>query len=141
MTLYTAGYRRNGIRLHPDTFFGRLPNTAVVVDIRERRYSPGMPGYSGRCTSSAASKDREALYRLFTYRWLPELGNVKVDGVRRLPPTYKDPDVGFEMLERWLRMFGRVVIFCACEKVEECHRAWVAEEMSKRIPDLEVIHL
>lgn len=139
--LYTAGYCKGGKRIDPDAFFGSLPNTAIVVDIRACRYSPYMPGYSGKVLSSVASSNRAAIYRLFTYRWLPELGNQKVEGKRRMPPTYKDAETGFKMLETWLRLFGTIVIFCACEKAEDCHRSAIADEMQRRVPALKIVHL
>jgi hypothetical protein len=68
-------------------------------------------------------------------------------GKRVSPPVYVDPDPGFARLEELLREYGSVVIFCACSHAtlhsatHRCHRFYVAEEMSRGLPELEVVHL
>ncbi len=148
MTLYTAGYRdaHDQRRLRPEEFYGALPEEAVVVDIRSHPYSPFAPAYTGRGVEQAVHAMKPGRTEFFP---LPALGNTHRDatGKRINPPVFRDPKTGFPALEVILREYGAAVIFCACSIATEhdsrlrCHRFTVAEEMAKRLPGLNVVHL
>ncbi|HEY3267241.1 MAG TPA: hypothetical protein VGM37_09965 [Armatimonadota bacterium] len=148
MTLYTAGYRdaNDARRLPPEAFYGSLPEEAVVVDIRGHPYSPFAPAYTGSGVEHAVAAMKPGRTETFGLR---ELGNTRRDpsGKRVNPPLYRDPDAGFARLGAILEEYGGAVIFCACslstygDSLHRCHRFAVAEEMQRRYPGLNVVHL
>ena len=148
VTLYTAGYRdtETDRRLSPEEFYGSLPAEAVVVDIRSHPYSPFAPAFTGKGIAEAVDRLKPGNK---TFHALKALGNThrESSGKRISPPVYVDPEAGFAKLESWIREYGTVVIFCACSystidsATHRCHRFFVAEEMVRRLADLEVVHL
>lgn len=148
MVLYTAGYRDSVTdkRLPPELFYGSLPEGAVVADIRSHPYSPFAPDYTGSGVAAAVDRWKPGVK---TFNHLRALGNThrEPSGRRRTPPRYVDEERGFERLEGLLREAGEVVIFCACsyrtvdDPIHRCHRFFVADEMTKRLPGLAIVHL
>ncbi len=148
MRLYTSGYRDSVTdkRLPPELFYGELPEDAAVADIRSHPYSPFAPDYTGSGVNAAVDRWKPGIK---TFHNLRALGNThrNATGKRRTPPVYVDEERGFAQLEGYLHEYTSVVIFCACsyqtidETAHRCHRFFVAEEMERRIPDMEVVHL
>jgi hypothetical protein len=148
LKLYTAGYRNpvTGERLPPEEFYGGLPADAAVVDIRSNPYSPFAPDYTHKGVNAAVQRWKPGVK---TFLHLRALGNTHRDasGRRASPPIYVDSDSGFPRLEEFLREHRAVVIFCACSSAtydsatHRCHRFFVAEEMARRMPGLQVVHL
>ncbi len=146
--LYTAGYRDavTDKRLPPEEFYGSLPEDAVVVDIRSHPYSPFAPDYTGGGVRCAVERCKPGVK---SFHHVQALGNTRRDscGKRISPPCYVDAERGFPELEELIRAYGRVVIFCACSystidsPTHRCHRFFVAEEMERRMPELQVVHL
>jgi hypothetical protein len=148
MKLYTVGYRDalTDRRLSPEEFYASLPEEAVVVDIRSHPYSPFAPYFTGGGVEQAVQALKPGVK---TFYHLRALGNThrEATGKRVSPPVYVDPDTGFETLEGYLREHRAVVIFCACSyatrhsSTHRCHRFFVADEMQRRMPGLEVVHI
>src|SRR5438445_8214287 len=148
MRLYTAGYRdaETDVRLAPEEFYGRLPEAAVVVEIRSNPYSPFAPDYTRGGVPAAVERWKPGVK---TFYHVKALGNTRRDstGKRVSPPIYVDEETGFARLEELLREHDVVVIFCSCSysthdsPTHRCHRFFVADEMLSRLPNVEVIHL
>lgn len=146
--LYTAGYRHavTHKRLPPEEFYARLPEEAVVVDIRSTPYSPFMPAYTRGGVEQAVARWKPGRVEFFH---IPELGNTHKDstGKRVQPVILRDPEAGFARLLAVLEEFSAAVIFCACSHATltdshfRCHRFDVAEEARRRLPGLVVSHL
>jgi len=146
--LYTVGYRDavTDTRLEPEAFYRRLPDEAVVVDIRSHAYSPFARDYTGKGMEEAVRRWKSGVK---TFHSLRALGNIHKDasGKHRSPPVYVDGEAGFAQLEAYLKEYGAVVIFCVCSystiesETRRCHRFFVAEEMERRLPGLKITHL
>jgi hypothetical protein len=146
--LYTVGYRDpvTDKRRDPEEFYGSLPPEAVTVDIRSHPYSPFAPEYTRKGVECAVQEWKPGNK---TFYHVKSLGNTHKDttGKRITPPIYVDEERGFRELEEILREHGSAVIFCACSyatremSLYRCHRFYVADEMARRISDLEVMHL
>lgn len=144
MNLYTVGYRDpvTGKRTHiPEVMF-RIEarpshRTPLVVDIRARRYSPGMSEWIGRGPAMVMEAIR------WEYKWLPALGNPS----KVLPwnPMFpKDAADALGFIVEWAgpaRNYD-VVLLCACADALKCHRSDVADAVKALAPyPLEIIHL
>lgn len=147
-TLYTAGYRDTVThkRLAPEEFYARLPEEAVVVDIRSTPYSPFMPAYTRGGVEQAVARWKPGRTEFFH---LDALGNTHKDasGKRVQPVLLRDPEAGFARLLAILEEYRAAVIFCACSHGTmadphfRCHRFDVAEEAAHRLPGLRIAHL
>lgn len=148
LILYTAGYRHavTHKRLAPEEFYARLPEEAVVVDIRSHPYSPFMPAYTRGGVEQAVARWKPGRTEFFH---ISELGNTHKDtnGKRVQPVLLRDPETGFSRLLSILEEYRAAVIFCACSRATltdahfRCHRFDVAEEARRRRPGLQIIHL
>lgn len=146
--LYTAGYRHpvTHKRLAPEEFYARLPEDAVVVDIRSTPYSPFMPAYTRGGVEQAVARWKPGRTEFYYIR---ELGNTNRDstGKRIQPVVLRDPEAGFSRLLALLRQYGAAVIFCACSHATladshfRCHRFDVAEQAAQRMPGLRIVHV
>ena len=146
--LYTIGYRdaEEGKRRPPEEYYESLPPEAVVVDVRSHAYSPFAPAYTGKGVGESVDRWKPGTKAFYH---LKELGNTHREGggKRISPPRYVDEEVGFPRLRSLIEEYRQVVIFCACSLNTltshryRCHRFYVAEEISSRMPGLEVIHL
>jgi uncharacterized protein (DUF488 family) len=125
--LLTFGYAR--LR-GPDALGALLAphGVGLVVDVRLRRASR-LPGWS-RPKALVEASGHE-------YAWAPGLGNelYRSGGVRLADVEQVEP-----VIDR-LRHGINVAIFCACARVDDCHRRVVADEIVRRLPDVEVTHL
>jgi hypothetical protein len=146
--LYTAGYRSSVThkRLPPEEFYTRLPEDAVVVDIRSHPYSPFMPAYTRGGVEQAVARWKPGRTEFFH---IGALGNTHRDeaGNRIQPVILRDPEAGFTQLIAILREYGAAVIFCACSLATQgdshlrCHRFDVANEAARRLAGLRIEHL
>jgi uncharacterized protein (DUF488 family) len=127
-TLYTIGYGNR----KPEAFFAMLPEGAKIVDVRRSptgwHQAYCLPGLKARLG------DR--------YRWRGALGNGTngtADHWDKLPGA-DDWLVGFAF---WYKAYGGtpVVLLCAEADYQRCHRRFVAEEIARRVPGLEIVHL
>lgn len=112
--IYTAGYRGRKIAEFISAVKAR---GAILVDIRIIPWSPN-PTYR-----------KVGLQRVFTmrnYRHVKELGNAKKDeGTIQI----LDMDAGVAKIREYLKLGKPLVLLCACDTYETCHRKVVADRL------------
>lgn len=117
---YTAGYR--GQRLEDLATAARREN-AIVVDIRHSPNTPNLWAKSRLCAFLEQSQ--------VCYKHCPQLGN----------RNYNKPDQPIEivslhsgiiLLESLIAGDQRIILLCACEEYDTCHRRTVAEALRER---------
>lgn len=120
--LYSLGYRTPRAQERLDKVFAQYPDT-FLVDIR---YSPkGLRGWDKQAL--------EARYQA-SYMHVPELGN----------RNYRNPghieivnlDAGVERIVKILESGLHVILLCACENYNTCHRHLVVEAVQQRMKEL-----
>jgi uncharacterized protein (DUF488 family) len=102
-----------------------------VVDVRLHAYS-GIKGFSSDTRQTVEAAGRE-------YVWAHQLGNlayktqgrIEIKDIGRLDDLVLDP----------LRQGVTVALMCACASVERCHRCYLAEIVTERLPGVEIVHL
>ena len=128
MILYTIGYT------------GRTPNNLLntlievgrphLVDVRYSPYSRNSH-YNLKAIRSAARS-----YKV-KYRHVQALGNKNYRGG---PVVLEDQNAGLAILSDMLEK-SPVCIMCMCRSLTDCHRKFISDAMSGRLPELSVVHL
>jgi uncharacterized protein (DUF488 family) len=106
----------------PTDFFDELSslNYDVVVDVREDPYHAYLNCY----TKKHLEKELKD-----SYLWIPELGNRS----RTLPPTLVDEKVGMEKLHTVMLENSVVVLLCAENKEDNCHRGYIRRRLNEEV--------
>lgn len=126
-TLYTLGY--TGIQ--PQEIADAAQRAgAIIADIR---ISP---------RSRHPQWDGQALKRDWgsSYVHIPQLGNRNYKGDFDTGIMLANPELGCQIVQTWLHRMP-VILLCACEHWETCHRRDAAEFISLHTPGLTIMHL
>jgi hypothetical protein len=128
-TLYTIGYGNR----QPDDFFAMLPADCTVIDVRR---SP-----RGWHAEYGEQRLRARLGRRYL-SW-PALGNSSGSADTWTPAEGVAHAWGFlDALISHIETGGvPVVLMCAEADPLQCHRRFVAEEIARRVPGLQFVHL
>lgn len=130
-TLYTIGYGNR----QPEDFFAMLPEGCTLIDVRLR---PG--GWHGAYHRRALERRMPAR----RYLWYPQLGNTSGVPDRWTPPATTAPETSTtDVLDAISVLVTKMpcVLLCAEIDPQRCHRRFVAEEIARRVPGLEIVHL
>lgn len=130
--LFTIGYGNR----KPDEFFALIPDGAVVIDVRA--YPTCKWQFSYREHGLRAQLCPNGEQRYFP---IQSLGNVSGTA-----DTWQSPD---EMLAHaWMDLIADGIrqgitycLLCAELDPNRCHRRFVAEEIARRVPGCEIVHL
>lgn len=130
--LFTYGYRATGASMADLQTYAAAG--ALILDIR---YWPWTRNREWHTDTLYERLHEETL----AVRYMPmrALGNV----------NYRGGDIQIANLEYGLSELrdcidahpAGVVMLCACEDVESCHRSYVAEKALEQMPGLQVVHL
>jgi uncharacterized protein (DUF488 family) len=107
--VYTLGYAGSGARVLLDSWM--CEPTTLLVDIRRSPSSRWFPEWRGRALAGRYGS---------RYQHLPAFGNVnyRTSGMIELA----DEEAGVEWTMRHLRQGQSLVLLCACQQYEQCHR-------------------
>ena len=122
--VYTAGYNN----FLSDTFQKKVDElNAIIIDIRYNPYS------------FSPFWQKEYLSRRYQdkYIHIPELGNknYKTSGIK-----IADWEKGLRYLIEIFKENKNIVLMCACEELEKCHRAWIAQKLETMF-DISVVEV
>lgn len=133
MKIYTIGY---GGR-KPTDFFALIPEGAMVIDVR--RYPKGWePAY---CHDGLKARFGNC------YLSVPSLGNISKDpNVWEPAQGQEAADIALHATAQMMHAFealntSGIVLMCAEEDPNRCHRRIVAEKVAELVTGLEIIHL
>ena len=129
LVLYTIGYGNR----QPEEFFAMLPEDCTLIDVRRNP-----TGWHGEYKEPAM---RRRLGRRYL-SW-PALGNCSGMKDKWVPAHgMAEAWACIEALCSHLETGGvPVVLMCSEADPMTCHRRFVAEEVARRIPGLQVVHL
>ncbi len=124
--VWTIGYRSAEDRMHLAQLFDPANEQSacrLLVDIRYRPASPFQPVWS--------RKQLQEQYR-HQYRYVHELGNQQY-ARPEAPISLVDEAAGLACLVYWLQAGWDLILLCACEHVDTCHRTLVAQRLAEHV--------
>ena len=122
--IYTLGYRQQGAEEHLKRF---TQQGYHIIDVRRFAGSRFKPAYNRRQLEARFGSH---------YTHVRELGNKNYPNK---PYALVDQEAGINKATAILSGVPGVILLCACE--HECHSAFVAELLHKRVPESHIIHL
>jgi hypothetical protein len=129
--LYLAGYGN----AEPAAFFARLRAHQIDVALDVRLSPRGrLPELTGQAFLDALVESGGARRA----RWVPRLANGTLE--RDDPPQLVDPGAVDDLIQV-LALGRKVALICACWRTVTCHRRVIAEQVSGRLPTVEVVNL